>query len=67
MEQANEHHKPPPPEPLAGVQCPHCHSRLNTVVVTRRVANMIRRVRECFHCGHRYQTREEITSGLRYR
>jgi DNA-directed RNA polymerase subunit M/transcription elongation factor TFIIS len=63
--------KPPlgTPEPAdeddeVGVRCPKCHSRLSNVLATRgRSFGRIWRRRECYHCGHRYSTREVIDEG----
>lgn len=52
------------PPPSAGLLCPVCHTLLDRVLFTRKVAGQILRVRKCPRpeCRRRVRTAERIVS-----
>ena len=51
--------EPPPAEPK-GLECPACGCRHFSVYYTEPRCGLIRRRRECRHCGKRITTVEQI-------
>ena len=47
----------------AGIRCPRCACQVSRVYYTRGRKNLIRRVRICGFCGHKYSTKESVTGG----
>lgn len=41
-----------------GPNCPRCNSALSEVVRTKKLNQMIRRVRRCVHCGKQFPSKE---------
>lgn len=49
---------------MTGIPCPRCKSASSRTVDSRKKGEVIRRRRECHHCGALFSTEEKVIASI---